>query len=119
MAEALKILSRPHYAGLGMRVLYRTVDRMWRLAGDRSVDWNFYSKRAILAGVYSATLAYWAARPGASHAEIERFLTHRLREAMFVPKMTAPARKAAGKAVGGGMRMAGRIFARPPWTRSS
>ena len=119
VAEALKILSRPHYAGLGMRVLYRTVDRMWRLAGDRSVDWNFYSKRAILAGVYSATLAYWAARPGASHAEIEQFLTHRLREAMFVPKMTAPARKAAGKAVGSGMRMAGRIFGRPPWTRSS
>ena len=121
VAEALKMLRRPHYAGLGMRVLYRTVDRMWRLAGDRSVDWNFYSKRAILAGVYSATLAYWLACPSASHEDIEQFLTHRLREAMFIPKMTAPARKAAGKAVGGGMRMAGRMFARfpPPWTRSS
>ena len=121
VAEALKMLRRPHYAGLGMRVLYRTVDRMWRLAGDRSVDWNFYSKRAILAGVYSATLAYWLACPSASHDDIEQFLTHRLREAMFIPKMTAPARKAARKAVGGGMRMAGRMFARfpPPWTRSS
>ena len=117
VAEALKMLRRPHYAGLGMRVLYRTVDRMWRLAGDRSVDWNFYSKRAILAGVYSTTLAYWLARPCASHEDIEKFLTHRLREAMLVPKMTAPARKAMGR----GMRMVGRMFQRfqPPWTRPS
>ena len=41
------------------RVTARTVDAIWHMAGDRSVDWSWYSKRAILAGVFGATLLYW------------------------------------------------------------
>jgi ubiquinone biosynthesis protein COQ9 len=41
------------------RTAARSVDTMWHLAGDRSADWSWYSKRAILAGVYSTTLLYW------------------------------------------------------------
>ncbi len=52
-------LTLPPHATLGMTLLYRTVDAMWRAAGDTSTDFNFYSKRAILAGVYSATLMRW------------------------------------------------------------
>ncbi len=37
----------------------RTVDAIWHAAGDRSADWSWYSKRAILAGVYGATLLFW------------------------------------------------------------
>ena len=41
------------------RTVARTVDAIWHAAGDRSADWNWYSKRAILSGVYGATLLYW------------------------------------------------------------
>ena len=41
------------------RATSRTVDAIWHLAGDRSADWSWYSKRAILAGVYGTTLLYW------------------------------------------------------------
>ncbi len=40
---------------LGLKLLYRTVDAIWYAAGDTSTDFNFYTKRATLAGVYSST----------------------------------------------------------------
>ena len=71
--RALALLSLPFNAPLALRLLYRTVDAMWYAAGDTSTDFNFYTKRATLAGVYSSTLLYWlndrspgARRPGAS-----------------------------------------------------
>ena len=41
------------------RATARTVDTIWHLAGDRSVDFSWYTKRAILSAVYAATLLYW------------------------------------------------------------
>ena len=41
------------------RTLARTVDAIWHAAGDRSADWSWYSKRAILAGVYGSTRLFW------------------------------------------------------------
>jgi ubiquinone biosynthesis protein COQ9 len=52
--RALRPLSRR-----GLRQLHRTVDAMWRAAGDRSTDINYYSKRGLLAGVYASTLLVW------------------------------------------------------------
>jgi len=39
--------------------LYRTVDQIWFLAGDNSTDFNFYSKRAILALIYTSTMIHF------------------------------------------------------------
>ena len=36
--------------------LYKSVDTMWYLAGDNSTDFNFYTKRLILSGIYISTL---------------------------------------------------------------
>ena len=57
--RALAFLALPLNAGLGLKLLYQTVDAMWYAAGDTSTDFNFYTKRATLAGVYSSTLLYW------------------------------------------------------------
>jgi len=57
--RALAFLALPLNAGLGLKLLYKTVDAMWYAAGDTSTDFNFYTKRATLAGVYSSTLLYW------------------------------------------------------------
>jgi ubiquinone biosynthesis protein COQ9 len=37
----------------------RTVDAICHAAGDRAADFSWYTKRAILAAVYGATLLYW------------------------------------------------------------
>ena len=111
---ARKMLANPQNAPVAAKTLYRTVDRIWRLTGDRAVDFSFYTKRASLAGVYSAVLLYWIANPSADRAKIEKFLDQRLRDVAMIPKVTAPARKAAEM----GMKMAGRILGRMPMRRS-
>lgn len=59
LRRALGILARPSHSRLAARITARTVDTMWFAAGDTSADASWYSKRAILAGVYAATLLYF------------------------------------------------------------
>ena len=115
VSQALKILARPQHAQLAASSLYRTVDRIWRLTGDRAVDFSFYTKRASLAGVYSATLLYWTTNPQADRAKTEAFLDQRLREIAMIPKITAPAKKAAEM----GMKVAAKFMGRMPTRRPS
>ena len=112
VSSALKVLARPQCAGLGAKTLYRTVDRIWRLTGDRAVDFSFYTKRASLAGVYSAVLLYWVANPAADRSRVESFLDQRLREVAMIPKVTTPARKAAEAGIKIASRMMGRMSRR-------
>ena len=60
------------------RVTARTVDALWHAAGDRSADWNWYTKRATLAGVYGATLLFWLRDDGDDDAATQAFLDRRL-----------------------------------------
>ena len=39
--------------------LYKSVDLMWYISGDNSTDFNFYTKRIILAGVYSSVILHF------------------------------------------------------------
>jgi len=82
--RALSVLALPGNAALGTRLLYRTVDAIWSAAGDTSVDFNFYSKRAILAGVYSATLMYWLEDASEGHEATWSFLEKRLDESVRI-----------------------------------
>tara|TARA_Y100001960_G_C14508617_1_gene745297 strand:- start:54 stop:671 length:618 start_codon:yes stop_codon:yes gene_type:complete len=49
-------LSLPQNSKLAIKSLYKTIDLIWFLAGDKSTDFNFYTKRSILAGVYISTV---------------------------------------------------------------
>lgn len=59
LRRALGLLARPSQAGLAARITGRTVDAMWYAAGDTAADASWYSKRAILAAVYGATLLFF------------------------------------------------------------
>ena len=60
------------------RVTSRTVDAIWHLAGDRSADFSWYTKRAILAGVYGSTLLYWLGDDSEADEDTLAFLDRRL-----------------------------------------
>jgi ubiquinone biosynthesis protein COQ9 len=113
--QALKILARPQHTRVAAKTLYRTVDRIWRLTGDRAADFSFYTKRATLAGVYSASLLYWAVNADADRAKVEAFLDRRLKEVAMIPKVTAPAKKAAEM----GLKIADKLLGRMPMRRHS
>ena len=75
--RAAAVLARPGHGLLAARCTARTVDAIWAAAGDTSADFSWYTKRAILAGVYSATLFYWMSGAG-SHEQTLAFLDRRL-----------------------------------------
>jgi ubiquinone biosynthesis protein COQ9 len=60
------------------RTVARTTDAIWHAAGDRSADFSWYTKRAILAGVYGATLLRWLNDGSEDDADTLAFLDRRL-----------------------------------------
>jgi ubiquinone biosynthesis protein COQ9 len=82
-------LTLPPNAATGATLLYRTVDRMWRAVGDTSTDFNFYTKRAILSGVYSATLMRWFTDQSEGEADTQAFLDARIENVMQFEKLKA------------------------------
>jgi ubiquinone biosynthesis protein COQ9 len=91
--RAAAFLTLPPNAATGAKLLYRTVDRMWRAAGDTSTDFNFYTKRAILAGVYSSTLLRWFADDSEEEADTSDFLDARIENVMQFEKFKADFRE--------------------------
>lgn len=57
--KAMSFYTLPKHAAQGVQVVWKAVDEMWWCCGDESVDFNYYTKRASLAAVYSATMVYW------------------------------------------------------------
>ena len=75
--RAAALLAWPANTMLAARCTYRTVDTIWRAAEDSSVGVSWYTKRAILAGVYTSTLMYWLDM-GRDQADTLDFLDRRL-----------------------------------------
>ena len=100
--RAMAVLALPRQAGVAARSLAGTVDAIWRAAGDRSVDFSWYTKRGILAGVYGTTLLYWLKQDGLSDPDNVRtaaFLDRRLAAVGRLGKLRrkfTPGRKSAG-----------------------
>ena len=98
VSKTLSYLAQPQHAAMASKLLYQTSDVMWRAAGDDATDFSFYSKRATLAGVYSATLLAFLADDSADMAKTEAFLDRRLADIAQIPKVTAPAKAVFSKA---------------------
>lgn len=45
--------------GLAYKNFWRTVDKIWYLAGDKATDFNYYTKRGLLFAVYKSTFLYY------------------------------------------------------------
>jgi ubiquinone biosynthesis protein COQ9 len=95
--RSLALLTAPQNLPLGARLLYDAVDALWYAAGDSATDFNFYTKRALLAGVYTATTLYWLDDRSPDSADTLAFLDRRLGEVMAIPKATARVRAWASR----------------------
>ena len=76
--RALAVLSVPGRGVLATRVTARTVGAIWHAAGDTSADFSWYTKRAILFGVYGATLLFWLRDESEGGQDTLAFLDRRL-----------------------------------------
>lgn len=78
LRRALAILAMPQNFVRGAKLGWRTVDLMWRRAGDTATDYNHYSKRAILLGVYGATVTVFLDDESEGFADTRAFLQRRI-----------------------------------------
>ena len=92
--RAAAMLSLPMHAALGAKLVYQTVDAMWRAVGDTSTDFNFYTKRATLAGVYGATAVRWFTDDSEDGKATDEFLAARIENVMQFEKFKAKASEA-------------------------
>ncbi len=87
--RALAIMAMPQNAAEGLRIGWGSADLMWRLAGDTATDYNHYTKRMILAGLYAATLTHFINDESEGKAETRAFLERRIQGVMKFEQVKA------------------------------
>lgn len=80
--RGVTLFALPQYAGDGARAVWNTCDTIWTALGDTSQDVNWYTKRATLSAVYSATLLYWLGDDSPGHEATWAFLDRRIDDVM-------------------------------------
>lgn len=85
--RATSLLALPQNLVLAARLTWGTADAVWLAVGDHSHDFSWYSKRAALAAVYSATLLYWLDDESEGAADTWGFLRRRLADVRSLPQL--------------------------------
>ena len=67
------------------RQLYKSVDQIWFIAGDSSVDFNFYTKRLILSGIYSRIIFFFFNND--NQEQLENILDENLKRVSKIPEI--------------------------------
>lgn len=89
LRRALAVMAMPQNAARALKIGWHSADIMWRLAGDIATDYNHYTKRTILAGIYGATLAVFVGDDSEGKADTRAFLARRIDGVMKFEKAKA------------------------------
>lgn len=89
-------LALPQNATLAARLVWETADVIWTALGDRSQDVNWYSKRATLSAVISASVLFWLGDESEDEAETRAFIDRRIDGIMSIETVKARLRRLPG-----------------------
>lgn len=89
LRRALAIQAMPRNVSRTMKAGWHSADLMWRLAGDTAADYNHYTKRALLAGIYASTLTVFANDESEGKSQSHAFLDRRIEGVMRFEKAKA------------------------------
>ena len=92
--RAMAIYAMPWNKMAELKMIYATVDDMWREAGDTSTNYNFYTKRLLLSKVYITSLRVWLDDTSPNLLNTEAFLRRRIDDVMQIEKLKAKAKNA-------------------------
>lgn len=87
------LFSLPTHAAEGGKLVWETADHVWIALGDESRDGNWYSKRAILSGIWAATVLYWLGDDSPGHADTHAFIDRRIEDVMRFEKLKGQLRE--------------------------
>mgnify|MGYP001269715702 CR=1 FL=1 len=88
--SSISLTAIPSNTKISLHILYRTCNSIWRIAGDKSTDFSFYTRRISLAAVYTSTLLFWLNDKSNNNVETEFFLDRRLREISKISSLKKP-----------------------------
>ncbi|KAM6354363.1 ubiquinone biosynthesis protein COQ9, mitochondrial isoform 1-T1 [Alca torda] len=80
--QALSILLLPHNIPSSLNLLTSMIDDIWHYAGDQSTDFNWYTRRAVLTGIYNTTELVMMQDSSPDFEDTWRFLENRVADAM-------------------------------------
>jgi ubiquinone biosynthesis protein COQ9 len=89
MRRAVAARLLPSNAMAGCASLWRTVDLMWSLAGDKAEDYSYYTKRSLLAGVWTSTFLFWLEDRSEAGRDSWAFLDRRIDDVMQIGAVRA------------------------------
>eukprot|EP00741_Cyanophora_paradoxa_P017727 tig00000203_g17121.t1 len=110
--QAMATLALPQNAPDAAQELAFLVDDMWHYAGDSAVDINWYTKRGLLAGVYTATELYMLTDYSLNFEDTWRFLDRRVDDVILVGRTLNQASAGSADFLGSALRSLGSLFAR-------
>jgi ubiquinone biosynthesis protein COQ9 len=87
------LFALPQNAPDGAKAIWGTCDLIWDTLGDSSDDFNWYSKRATLAGVYGATVLYWLGDSSEDNGATWAFLDRRIDDVMRIEQVKGAVNK--------------------------
>ena len=86
-ATAARVLPSNGFAACGS--LWRTVDLMWSAAGDDARDASYYTKRSLLAAVWTSTFLFWLDDRSEACQDTFAFLDRRIENVMQIGRVRA------------------------------
>jgi ubiquinone biosynthesis protein COQ9 len=87
------LFALPQYASDGARLVWNTAHVIWDGLGDTATDYNYYTKRATLSGVYASTVLFWLGDDSTDHQATWDFLDRRIDNVMQIETVKAQVRK--------------------------
>ena len=84
---AMAVGLHPYYFGNTAYKIHKISDHLWYVAGDNSVDYNWYTKRAALSTVYCTTELYMVQDNSRDFRDTWEFLDNRLNDMSFLGNM--------------------------------
>ena len=88
--SSISLSAIPLNTKISLNILYRTCNSIWRIVGDKSTDFSFYTRRISLAAVYTSTLLFWLNDKSNNNIQTEFFLDRRLKDISKISSLKRP-----------------------------
>ena len=79
-----------------LKILFNISDEIWFLAGDKSLDFNFYSKRFILMNIYLNSFLYLISQKDIDLNSLENFVEKQIKAVLTFGKLKSKFKSLVG-----------------------
>ena len=86
LKKTLNHLAMPHNLAHFAHLKWQIVDKIWQESGDKSIDFNYYTKRLTLYGVFGSLLFYFIKDDSENSCDSWQFLQRSLKNVAKIGK---------------------------------